>query len=268
VTAKNQNASTSSNDNGNGNSLTVVDISNPTSPTIVGTVRDTNDLFGAYGVAVSGHYAFVASQGLLAGQPSTPDTSQGSFSVIDLNNLAGGVVTSIQNPTSGATTNWLKHATAVAIEGNYAYVTGFYDDRLTVIDISNPIAPVLKASLRDPNNLSAPNDVAVQGNYAYVDNQANWNANTNVPQLAVVDVSNPLAPTIVGNGVSSPLLNQAYRVRLHGNFAYLSLSQREERRQRVDTGAQSRGGRHLQPDRAQAGRRVQRQHEPAQRGGG
>ena len=37
VVSKNRNASTSSNDDGSGNSLTVVDISNPTDPTVVGT---------------------------------------------------------------------------------------------------------------------------------------------------------------------------------------------------------------------------------------
>ncbi len=224
VVAKNENASTSSNDNGTGDSLTVVDISNPLAPSVVGVpVRDTTNLFGAYGVAVSGHYAFVAAQGVLGGgQPQVPDTSKGSFSVIDLNNLSGGVVTSISNPASGPFANALNHATAVSIQGNYAYVTAFNSSRLTVIDISNPTSPVIKASLSDSANLSAPNDVVVSGSYAYVDNQSNWNANTNVPQLTVVDISNPLAPKVVGVGVSSPLLNNAYRVRLQGDFAYLT----------------------------------------------
>jgi hypothetical protein len=223
VVAKNQNASTTSNDNGTGDSLTVVNISTPTNPQVVGVVRDTNALFGAYGVAVSGHYAFVASQGLLGGQPSVPDTSTGSFSVIDLNNLAGGVIKSIDNSSlTGTLANGLNHATAVAIQGNYAYVTAFNTQRLTVIDISTPTSPVVKASLHDSANLSDPNDVVVSGNFAYVDNQSNFNANTNVPQLTVVDISNPLAPTVVGSGVSSPLLNNAYRVRLQGPFAYVS----------------------------------------------
>ena len=57
-------AGTGSNDDGTGNSLTILDIaSNPSSPSVVGTIRDANTLFGAYGVAVSGNYAYVASQG-------------------------------------------------------------------------------------------------------------------------------------------------------------------------------------------------------------
>lgn len=54
-----------------GNSLTILDIAtNPSQPTIVASIRDASKLFGAYGVAVSGHYAYVAAQGCLAGQPA------------------------------------------------------------------------------------------------------------------------------------------------------------------------------------------------------
>src|SRR5579875_696773 len=78
VVSKNRNAAapsgtactTGSNDDGTGNSLTILDIhTNPAQPSIVGTVRSPSQLFGAYGVAVSGNYAYVAYQGLLSGQP-------------------------------------------------------------------------------------------------------------------------------------------------------------------------------------------------------
>jgi len=42
-------------------SLTVVDISNPASPVIRGSVVSSSLLNGAYGVAVSGSYAYVAA---------------------------------------------------------------------------------------------------------------------------------------------------------------------------------------------------------------
>ncbi len=222
VASKNANASMSSNDDGTGNALTVVDISNPTSPQIVGSVHDSSKLFGAYGIAVSGHYAFVASQGLLSGQPTAPDTSSGSFSVIDLNNLSAGVVANIDNgslPGSWAGTNALEHATSVAISGSYAYVTAFYSSRLTVINISNPLSPSIVASLSSPQ-LAFAADVAVQGNDAYVADQTGGSAN----QFTVVNVSSPASPTIVGGLSNGTVLNGAYRIRLHGNFAYLSAS--------------------------------------------
>ena len=72
VVSKNRNGTkaSGSNDDGTGNSLTIFDIaSNPAQPTYVGSVTDATNLFGAYGVAVSGSYAYVAAQGCLSGQP-------------------------------------------------------------------------------------------------------------------------------------------------------------------------------------------------------
>jgi hypothetical protein len=219
VVSKNRNASGTSNDDGTGNSLTIVDISNPGSPGIVGNVHDSNRLFGAYGVAVSGHYAYIAYQGLLAGQPTTPDTSAGGFSVVDLSTPASpSVVASIDNgPTTGQ--NYLRHATSVAISGHYAYVTAFYDARVTVIDISNPTNPTIVTSFRDATNLPLPADVAVQGNYAYVANQSSGSGH----QFTVLDISNPSSPLVVAS-LTDNSLSGAYRIRLRGNFAYISAS--------------------------------------------
>jgi hypothetical protein len=218
VTSKNRNLSTTNNDDGTGNSLTVVDISNPLAPSVLGTVHDSTNLFGAYSVAVSGHYAFVASQGLSNGQPGVPDTSTGSFSVIDLNNLAGGVVGHIENASlTGALANGLEHATSVSISGNDAYVTAFYGSRLTTIDISNPTSPVPVASIRDQTNLSFPNDVATQGSYAYVVNQISAGM-----ELAIVNIANPAAPVVVGSLTDDTLLSGAYRIRVRGNLVYIS----------------------------------------------
>ena len=41
-------------------------------------------------------------------------------------------------PAPWTGTNALKHATSVAVSGNYAYVTASYSNRLTVLDISDP----------------------------------------------------------------------------------------------------------------------------------
>jgi hypothetical protein len=225
VTSKNLNASTTSNDDGiHGNSLTVVDISNPAAPAVVPVpTQSASELFGAYAVAVSGNYAYVASQGILGSpQPQVPQTSTGSFSVIDLR--TGAIVANIQNASLPATqTNWLQHATGVSIEGNFAYVTAFGSDRLTTIDISNPTALSLVASLQDKTNLVNPNDVATQGNFAYVANQISSGL-----ELTVLNIANPNppgtpppTPKVVG-AVTDPTLAGAYRVRVNGNFAYVS----------------------------------------------
>jgi hypothetical protein len=118
VVSKNRNAGPTGNDDGTGNSLTILDIaSNPAQPSILGSVRDPAHLFGAYGVAVSGRYAYVAAQGLLAGQPTSPDTSTGAFDVIDVSNPAGpSIVATIDNgalPAPWTGKNVLDHANAV-----------------------------------------------------------------------------------------------------------------------------------------------------------
>lgn len=220
VVSKNRNASTTSDDDGSGNSLTVVDISNPTAPTVLGSVQDPNKLFGAYGIAVSGHYAFVGYQGVLPGQPHSPGTTTGGFSVIDLSNLSGGVVKNLDDaslPSPWTGQNVFKHATSVAISGNFAYVTAFNNSSVTVVNISNPTNPVIVASLHDPTALPAPVDLAVRGNDLYVVNQTFSN------QFTVIDISNPSAP-VVANSRSATELNGAYRIRIRGSFAYVSAS--------------------------------------------
>jgi hypothetical protein len=224
VVSKNRNgpAESGSNDDGTGNSLTILDIAtNPASPTIVGSVRDASQLFGAYGVAMSGQYAFVASQGCLSGQPC-PNTSVGNgFAVVDVSIPASPlVVASIRNnhlPAPWTGTGALSHATSVAISGNYAYVTAAYQDRLTVINIANPLNPTIVASIRDTTNLNFPVDVTVSGNYAYVTDQITPG------RLTVVDVSNPNNPQVL-TSLASNSFNGAYRVRIRGSFAYVSAS--------------------------------------------
>ena len=222
VVSKNRNASMSSNSDGSGNSLTIVDISTAASPTIVGTLTDAVNLFGAYGVAVSGNYAYVAAQGCLSTQPCPNPTAGNSFSVIDVSTPGSPhIVGSLHNsslPSLWAGTNALDHADSVAVSGKYAYVTASYSNRLTVVDISNPTSPTIVASLTDPR-INFPVDVALSGTHAYIADQTGVGS----VGFTVVDVSNPLGPRVVGT-LNNQYLAGAYRVRLHGNFAYVSAS--------------------------------------------
>ena len=118
-----------------------------------------------------------------------------SFEVVDVSNPASPtIVASLRNsalPGPFAGTNALYHACSVTISGHYAYVTAAYSNRLTIIDIANPLAPVIVSSLADATNLDFPVDVAVKGKYAYVADQA-----TSLGRIAVVDVSNPASPQV------------------------------------------------------------------------
>ena len=224
VASKNRNGPQGSNknDDGTGNSLTILDISsNPAQPAIVGTVTDATQLFGAYGIAVSGHYAYVAAQGCLSGQPCPKPNVGNAFTVVDLSSPSSPkIVANLHNsglPGAWKNSNALDHACSVFVSGQYAYVTAAYSNRLTIINIANPLAPTIVASLNDATRLNFPVDVAVSGSYAYVADQGSQNG------LTVVNVANPASPQIVGV-LNSKWLAGAYRIRIRGSLAYLSAS--------------------------------------------
>jgi hypothetical protein len=218
VASKNRNGPEGSeiNDDGTGNSLTILDIhTTPVEPQIVGTVHDADSLFGAYGIAVSGNYAYTASQGCVVEQPCPSPSVGHAFDVIEIaGSQAPRVVATLRG---GKEPQAYGHITSVAISGHYAYLTAAYQDRLTVIDIANPLSPKLVASLHDEVNLSFPVDVAIEDNYAYVISQKGKGP------LTAVDISNPAEPKVVGS-LSSAALNGGYRIRTRGAMAYVSAS--------------------------------------------
>ena len=144
-------------------SLTVIDISDPTTPTEVGTVTSAN-LDGARSVYVSGNYAYVASR------------DADSLTVIDISDPT--------TPTEVGTTGTLSNLDGVVgiyVSGNYAYVTSFNAGSLTVIDVSDPTTPVEVVSTGTIANLDGAWNVYVSGNYAYV-------AAFDADSLTVIDI--------------------------------------------------------------------------------
>ena len=217
---RNQSQGTNNNDDGTGDSLTILDISVPFAPAIVGTLTNGTALFGAHGVVVSGSYVYVAVQGCLSGQPCPNGNVGNSFVVIDASNPANPtIVASLRNvslPAPWTGSGALLHACGIAVSGQYAYVTASYGNRLTIIDISDPLHPAIVGSLYSSSQLPVPVDVAVAGGYAYVVNELVSNG-----RVAVVDVRNPASPQFVGS-VAGPALNGAYRIRIRNNFAYVA----------------------------------------------
>ena len=128
-----------------------------------------------YGVAVSGSYAYVAahvSKSLVVIDISNPASPVIRGSVVSSSLLDGVRVTqsrvrppsimlasaapppaySLSRSHSCALIVLRSHvlcaqATAVAVSGSYAYVTGFSCDSLVVIDISIPASPVIRGSV-------------------------------------------------------------------------------------------------------------------------
>ncbi|CAK8988684.1 PKD domain containing protein, partial [Durusdinium trenchii] len=85
----------------------------------------------------------------------------------------------------------------------YAYACANYAARLSVVDVSDPSSPSILASTEyDAANLVMCEGVAVDGNYAYV---TTWSDSASASYLAVVDISDPTSPSIVGSIIDGTL---------------------------------------------------------------
>ena len=113
----------------NSDSLVVVDISNPASPVIRGSV---------------------VSSSLLDEVRVQPGASRAR--------MASGAAhqARVRGATASADAPWRSHSLAalmcaqahgVAVSGSYAYVTALNSDSLVVVDISNPASPVIRGSV-------------------------------------------------------------------------------------------------------------------------
>jgi hypothetical protein len=136
--------------------LQVIDISDPTNPSIVGSC-DTPD--SAWGIFVSGTCAYVTGgvSGLQVIDISSP-TNPSIMGSYDTPGFAGGIF----------------------VSGTYAYVAGGVSG-LQVIDISSPTNPSIMGSFYR----GSAKDVYIQGTYAYVAG--------GVSGLQVIDKFKPLA---------------------------------------------------------------------------
>ncbi|MDI6809896.1 MAG: FlgD immunoglobulin-like domain containing protein, partial [Candidatus Eisenbacteria bacterium] len=163
----------------------VIDISNPASPTIVGSVHTPAS--DGWNVALSGNYAYVADGGP-------------GLRVVDISNPASPTI--VGSAYTGSNGAW-----DVAVSGNYAYVASGFSG-LHVVDISNPLSPNVVGIVATP---FAADGVALSGSYAYVADRDYG------PQ--VIYISNPSSPIIVGS-VDTP--GWALGVAISGEYAYVA----------------------------------------------
>src|SRR3989338_4979424 len=96
--------------------LTIVDVSNPASPTTVGSVTDAQ-LDTANAVYVTGNYAYMAAE-----------TADG-LTIVDVSNPSSPAI------VGSVTSTQLDSAYSVYVSGRYAYVAAGGADRLTIVDV-------------------------------------------------------------------------------------------------------------------------------------
>ena len=167
--------------------LVIYDISNPASPTEIGSLTSG---IAPGEITVQGRYVYAAD-------------GNGALEIIDVSNPANPVL-------AGKTTSGLSFPTAIVVSGRYAYITDWTNQALYIYDVSNPANPVRVGSYTGFTH--TPTSVYVQGRYAYV---VQWGGVINV-----IDVSNPANPTSVGNATTG--LVDSNQIVVSGRYAYIA----------------------------------------------
>lgn len=189
-----------------GNSLTVFDVSNPTSPFLVSQATSPSSggiLTGAEGLDISGKYLYQVS------------LTSSVFNVWDISSPAfPKVVASIVDATN------LRGAEAIVIHENYAFVANFNSiagtqPGITVVDISNPLSPQIVTKLINSNIIS-PIFLRIRYPYLYETNE------DSSCDLNIIDISNPLSLTVnksfVPTGCNGNLVGEDFL----GKYMYLA----------------------------------------------
>jgi len=175
----------------------VIDIADPTSPAIVGSLNESGD---PVDIVVVGNYAYVV------------DSSQDRVEVIDVSNPASPS----QVATVGSTST-MERPRQLYAKGNYLYVTAYDNERLVIVDISDPLNPAIVGNHTFSGGSIDPRDVYVVGNYAFVAHSFGTDA-----RLSSIDVSDPTNPTLVQTfNIPSPTTNGRY-IHVVGRYAYVT----------------------------------------------
>ena len=104
-----------------------------------------------------------------------------------------------------------RYSDGIAFDGTYAYVSEVNSQRIFIVDVAtNPNYPQIIGTTGYHGNLSQVYDIQVVGNYAYTAGGMG---------LTIVDISNKLSPTYVGNVA---ITGSPRYVKVSGNYAYVT----------------------------------------------
>ncbi len=103
---------------------------------------------------------------------------------------------------------------AVFVSGRYAYVANYSANSISVVDISNPNAPV---QIGTTSVGTKPSDIYVSGRYAYVANENPQPGPYCCGSMSIVDISNPKHPVQVS---TSSVGSRPDSIFISGQYAY------------------------------------------------
>ncbi|GAJ22490.1 unnamed protein product, partial [marine sediment metagenome] len=176
--------------------LTVIDVTDPTSPFFVTSIL--TDLLSDFAYLEGVLYAV-------------------SFNNRSLTCITADPAPSILGRISGGgAPNFLQNPRQLVPYGNYCYIAIQGDDGLTIIDISNPNNPTYAGGIY---GAGAPNFLNDSRALAMLDTSHYCMTSRAEPSFSIIDVSTPAAPVIVGQ-----VINAAYdtqQMQISGTRAYL-----------------------------------------------
>ena len=182
------------------NKLVVVNISNPNSLSIEGSIEDAINLIGSHGIYKSGDYVYCCCY------------LDDCFTIVDVSTPSGP---SVRGHVRDA--DQLKGAHDVFVEGNYAYVSCHWSGTanhgtFTIINISDKDNPLIVKSIHSAD-LYGSADIQKKGNYCWVGRSSSVEANRYIRSIDVSDVNNPfIAGELTGYG--------AYVSAIFGDYLY------------------------------------------------
>ena len=184
--------------------FSMVNISDPRSPSLVGSRSQVSALSNAQRTAVAGNYAYVTSY-------------NNRLVVVNITDLTDpAVIASVGNSTT------MPNPVGLEIVGNYVYVST--EHGIVVLDISDPSNPaIVNEGLQithdksDEDTFAYGQEVAAAGNHLYMASQGGFY------EGGMADISTPSSLSEVAFFGENPnsFLADAVGVKVDGNYAYV-----------------------------------------------
>ncbi len=189
-----------------GNSLSIIDLTNPGTPVIAGSIN-SSDVFtaasvpstldGAQAIAVQGNYAYIASG------------TSGYVTIINISNPGNPTyVGSIANAV-------LQDVNDIAVRGTIAVVTSATTDMVTVLNITTPTAPAILSSYGTGISDMSAVTFSPSGQYVYIGSSGNG-------RLVTLDISTPSTPAPSGTPYADAGLTGVSDMFIDGNRLYVT----------------------------------------------
>ncbi|MEK7139470.1 MAG: hypothetical protein AAB817_02115, partial [Patescibacteria group bacterium] len=172
-----------------GGGIRILDVSDPTSPTLKGIYPSPQSSM----LARQGNLLFAVR----SGQP-------GELRILKLD-----------DPTSPTTVSVypMSFVGGIAVDGSWLYVAGGTDNNIHVLDISDPTSPTQRAVFTHPD-MHFPTSLNLKDGKLY------FISSGGPKSFGILDVTDPLNPTLL-SFVTDTSISEGGLVRVFGDFAYL-----------------------------------------------